>query len=196
MPGKDQTTAQITIPCTSTPVPPTQVREVLPCPHCGLVQFRTQNSLCRRCHIPLEAVERLSTPEDMRPAPSPDAAVLNESTLVKKLGTRVREVRRMYGLTQNALARQMDVPRTTFRKSRCSGSFQRLRPCIASQVLSASRSSICICDARIHPCELAAIAKDPFPREIALLAEKLNPQQRAVLLRAVREATLRRKSAA
>ena len=52
----------------------------------------------------------------MRPAPSPDAAVLNESTLMKKLGTRVREVRRMYGLTQNALARRMDVPRTYISK--------------------------------------------------------------------------------
>jgi len=171
MPGKDQTTAQITIPCTSTPVPPTQVREVLPCPHCGLVQFRTQNSLCRRCHIPLEAVERLSTPEDMRPAPSPDAAVLNESTLLKKLGTRVREVRRMYGLTQNALARRMDVPRTYISKVEMC----RIVPTIATMYRIAGALGIevehLLCDARIHPCELAAISKDPFLREIALLAE-------------------------
>ena len=171
MPGKDQTTAQITIPCTSTPVPPTQVREVLPCPHCRLVQFRTQNSLCRSCHIPLEAVERLSTPEDMRPALSPHAAVLNESTLVKKLVTRVREVRRMYGLTQNALADRMDVPRTYISKVEMC----RIVPTIATMYRIAGALGIevehLLCDARIHPCELAAISKDPFLREIALLAE-------------------------
>ena len=171
MPGKDQTTAQITIPCTSTPVPPTQVREVLPCPHCGLVQFRTRNSLCRRCHRPLDTVERLSTPEDMRPAPSPDAAVLNESTLVKKLGTRVREVRRMYGLTQNALARRMDVPRTYISKVEMC----RIVPTIATMYRIAGALGIelehLLCDARIHPCELAAISKDLFLREIALSAE-------------------------
>lgn len=26
-----------------------ETREVLSCPHCGLVQFRTRNSRCRRC---------------------------------------------------------------------------------------------------------------------------------------------------
>jgi hypothetical protein len=41
MPGKDLTTAQFTIPCTSSPVSPRQVREVLTCTYCGLVQFRT-----------------------------------------------------------------------------------------------------------------------------------------------------------
>ena len=47
-----------------------------------------------------------------------------------------------------------------------------------------------------HPFELAAISHDPFLREIALLVEKLNPQQRAVFLRAVRQTALRRQSAA
>jgi transcriptional regulator with XRE-family HTH domain len=102
----------------------------------------------------------------------------------------------MYGLTQNALARRMDVPRTYISKVEMC----RIVPTIATMYRIAGALGIevehLLCDARIHPCELAAIAKDPFPREIALLAEKLNPQQRAVLLRAVREATLRRKSAA
>jgi len=143
MPGKDQTTAQITFPCTSTPVPPTQVREVLPCPHCGLVQFRTRNSLCRRCHRPLDTVERLSTPEDMRPAPSPDAAVLNESMLVKKLGDpRARGAQDVRTDPEPPGAGWTHRAHTS-RKSKCAGTFQRLRPCIASQVLSGSRSSIC-----------------------------------------------------
>jgi ribosome-binding protein aMBF1 (putative translation factor) len=112
MSDKDQTTAQIIPPRTLAHNSPTQVREVVLCPRCGLVQFRTRNSLCRRCHRPLETTERPSAPEDSGTAPSADPANLNESTLVKNLGARLRELRRMYGLTQNALARRMNVPRT------------------------------------------------------------------------------------
>ena len=196
MPGKDETTAQITIPCTFTHDSPTQVRAVLPCPRCGLVQFRTRNSMCRRCHRPLETAERSSTPEDSGPAPSANPTDLNESSLVKNLGARLREVRRMYGLTQNALACRMNVPRTYISKVEMS----RTVPTIATLYRFAGTLGIevqhLLCDTRIHPCELAAISHDPFLREIALLVEKLNPQQRVVFLRAVRQTALRRQSAA
>src|SRR5260370_23209161 len=36
-------------------------REVLRCEHCLMVQFRTSNSMCRRCHKPLD-VEEVAAP--------------------------------------------------------------------------------------------------------------------------------------
>jgi transcriptional regulator with XRE-family HTH domain len=196
MPDNDETTAQFTIPCTLIHNSPTQVREVLPCPRCGLVQFRTRNSLCRRCHRPLETAERTSTPEAGGPASSADPADLNELTLVKNLGARLREVRRMYGLTQRALARRMNVPRTYISKVEMS----RTIPTIATLYRFAGALGLevqhLLCATRVHPCELEAISQDPFLKEIEPLAEKLNPQQRAVFLRVLRETALRPKSAA
>ena len=196
MPDKDQTTAQIAPPCTLTHNSQTQVREVVLCPRCGLVQFLTRNSLCRRCHRPLEPTERTSTPEDSGTAPLADPADLDASTLVRNLGARLREVRGMYGLTQNALARRMNVPRTYISKVEMS----RTVPTIATLYRFANALGIevqhLLCATRVHPRELEAISQDPFLREVAAFGEKLNPQQRAAFLRVVRETALRPKSAA
>src|SRR5205085_7271246 len=39
----------------ATTLAPVDSREVLRCDHCHLVQFRTNNNLCRKCHLSLEA---------------------------------------------------------------------------------------------------------------------------------------------
>jgi transcriptional regulator with XRE-family HTH domain len=196
MSDKDQTTAQIIPPRTLTHNSQTQVREVVLCPRCGLVQFLTRNSLCRRCHRTLETTERPSTPEDSGTAPSADPADLDASTLVRNLGARLREVRGMYGLTQNALSRRMNVPRTYISKVEMS----RTVPTIATLYRFADALGIevqhLLCATRVHPRELEAISQDPFLREVAAFGEKLNPQQRAAFLRVVRETALRPKSAA
>src|SRR6202162_635551 len=41
----------------ATTLPPVDSREVVRCDHCSLVQFRTSNSLCRRCHLSLDEDE-------------------------------------------------------------------------------------------------------------------------------------------
>src|SRR5213083_1499437 len=41
----------------ATTLAPVDSREVIRCDHCLLVQFRTTNSLCRRCHLSLDEVE-------------------------------------------------------------------------------------------------------------------------------------------
>src|SRR5487761_1831864 len=41
----------------ATAMAPVAARDVLRCDHCALVQFRTINALCRRCHKPLEVEE-------------------------------------------------------------------------------------------------------------------------------------------
>ena len=49
-----------------------EAREVLRCGHCQLVQFRTMNSLCRRCHKSLEM-------EEPEPVMAPAASVGREA---------------------------------------------------------------------------------------------------------------------
>ena len=87
-----------------------EAREVLRCDHCSLVQFRTANSLCRRCHKPLEIEE----PEPLQPqlvAPSPESEA--EGINVARA---VRDMRGSKGLSQRQLAGRMGVPRTYISK--------------------------------------------------------------------------------
>ncbi len=71
-----------------------------------------------------------------------------------------REVRRMYGLTQNAPARRMNVPRAYISKVEMS----RTVPTIATLYDIAGALGIevrhLLCDTRIHPCELEAISRN------------------------------------
>ena len=190
MPDKDQTPSQCTASDSSTSLIAAEIREVLPCPDCHLIQFRTRNSLCRRCHKPLDrGEERWVSPDPPLPTPGV-AAGDNRSEIVNHLGTRVREVRRMHGLSQSKLAQRMKVPRTYISKVEMS----RTVPTIATLYRMASALEIevhqLLCDPWLHRRELEAVSHDPFLREVAQFVDKLNPQQRAVILRAVRAAAL------
>ncbi|HEY8055807.1 MAG TPA: helix-turn-helix transcriptional regulator [Terriglobales bacterium] len=92
-------------------------REVLRCPQCQLVQYRTQNSHCRRCRADV----------DLRPAPAaaPVLAVklggvaepgveTAEATgvPVPDVAGAIRHWRQRRGLSQRQLAERMHVPRT------------------------------------------------------------------------------------
>jgi len=196
MPDQDQTSPQCTASDSSTSFLAAEIREVLPCPHCRLIQFRTRNSLCRRCHKPLDlGEERCVSPDPPLPTPGV-AAEDNRSEIVNHLGTRVREVRRMHGLSQSKLAQRMKVPRTYISKVEMS----RTVPTIATLYRMASALEIevhhLLCDAWLQRRELEAISHDPFLREVAQFVDKLNPQQRAVILRVVRAAGARHNSAA
>ena len=90
---------------------PVEQREVLRCDHCSLVQFRTANALCRRCHKCLEV-------EEPEPAPAPIALVAQTSTPNDGLqvATAVRDLRHVRNLSQRQLAARMNVPRTYISK--------------------------------------------------------------------------------
>src|ERR1700743_1459170 len=89
-----------------------EAREVLRCERCTLVQFRTANSLCRRCHKPLDIEEA--------PAPAPRLVPSNPSVEPPPEGLQVdravRDLRRMRHLSQRQLAGRMQVPRTYISK--------------------------------------------------------------------------------
>jgi hypothetical protein len=65
MTGKYPTLFQLTGRRSSGSLQAMEPREVLPCPHCHLVQFCTRNLLCRRCHKPLDDTVNLP----LRPDP-------------------------------------------------------------------------------------------------------------------------------
>ena len=90
---------------------PVEQREVLRCDHCNLVQFRTANAMCRRCHKCLE-VEL--------PEPEPAQMALVQAQPEKQEGlqvaTAVRDLRHVRNLSQRQLAARMGVPRTYISK--------------------------------------------------------------------------------
>jgi len=84
----------------------TETREVLSCPHCGLVQFRTRNSRCRRCQRLLDDGLEHSIYPVLNPRRSTTTAIENRLGITQILGRRVREIRKMQALSQRELARR------------------------------------------------------------------------------------------
>ena len=110
---------------------------------------------------------------------------------------RVREVRKMRGLSQEALSHRMKVPRTYISKVE----MNRTVPTIATLYRIGKALEIkvyeLLCDDAWTPQPVRAVTSDdPFLEEIALFSKDLNSQQRAIILQAVRDAANRRNSVA
>lgn len=168
-------------------------REVLRCEHCTLVQFRTLNSLCRRCHKPLE-VEEPEPPAPQAPSAQEEAAG-NETGL--QVARAVREVRRSRNLSQRQLAGRMQVPRTYISKIENA----KAMPTLSSLERLAHALEVDICellrDARARRSEEAnAILADPFLAEVAPYIARLDSLQRSMFLNQVRDMALGRRRSA
>jgi transcriptional regulator with XRE-family HTH domain len=170
-----------------------QAREVLRCEHCTLVQFRTSNSLCRRCHKPLEIEE---------PEPAvPQLLAAQEETTTDDSGIQVaravREIRRARNLSQRQLAGRMQVPRTYISKIENG----KAMPTLSSLERLATALEIDICallrDARSRRHEETnAVLGDPFLAEIAPYIAQLDSLQRSMFLNQVRDMALGRRRSA
>ena len=171
-----------------------ETREVLRCDSCFLVQFRTLNSLCRRCRRPLDVEE----PAPLAPqlvASQTGAPASAEAGL--QVAGQVREIRRARHLSQRQLAGRMQVPRTYISKIENGkaiptlGSLERLAVALDVDLCQLVR------DARSRRDEeVAAILADPFLAEVAALLPHLSPMHRMLFSGAVRDAaTGRRRSA-
>lgn len=170
-----------------------EAREVLRCAHCTLVQFRTVNSLCRRCHKPLEIDE----PEPALPQLVVSSGSSNANQDDINVARSVREIRQSRGLSQRQLAARMDVPRTYISKIENA----KAMPTLSSLERLAKALEIEVCallrDRRSRAqAEVAAIMADPFLAEVASLVEQLDGFQRSMFLNQVREmASGRRRTA-
>src|ERR1700685_1848552 len=95
----------------ATTLAPVDSREVVRCDRCLLVQFRTSNSLCRRCRLSLDEDEA----EIAALTSAPEVLPVNINTSGRghlKLAYSVRSLRLRSGLSQRQLALRMSVPRT------------------------------------------------------------------------------------
>jgi transcriptional regulator with XRE-family HTH domain len=158
-------------------------REVLRCDHCSLVQFRTANSMCRRCRKGLEI--ELPEPEPATIALVPPAPA-QEGGL--QVATAVRDLRHVRNLSQRQLAARMGVPRTYISKIENGkamptlNSLDRLARALKVDIAALLRDA----NTR-HRDETAVLMNDPFLAEIALYTSQLDALQRSIFLNHVRE---------
>ncbi|HEY2858937.1 MAG TPA: helix-turn-helix domain-containing protein [Terracidiphilus sp.] len=167
-------------------------REVVRCEHCALVQFRTSNSMCRRCHKPLDIEE----PVILGPIAVPDRQA-NTAEAGLQVAAQVRDIRKARHLSQRQLAGRMQVPRTYISKIENGkaiptlGSLERLAGALEVDVCQLVRDT----RSRREE-EVTAILADPFLAEIASLLPKLDSLQRTLFLGTLRDrATGQRRTA-
>jgi transcriptional regulator with XRE-family HTH domain len=168
----------------ATMMAPVEQREVLRCDHCSLVQFRTANALCRRCHKCLEV-------EEPEPVAAPLALVAQTTTTQDgglQVASAVRDLRHVRNLSQRQLAARMGVPRTYISKIENGkamptlSSLDRLAKALQVDISTLLRDS----NTR-HRDETAVLMTDPFLAEIALYTSQLDALQRSIFLNHVRE---------
>ncbi len=170
-----------------------ETREVLRCDFCSLVQYRTSNSLCRKCKRPLDIEEPVPLTPQLVTAPP----IVASTEAGLQVAGQVREIRRARHLSQRQLAGRMQVPRTYISKIENGkaiptlGSLERLANALevdVSQLVRDSRSR--------REEEVAAILADPFLAEIAALLPHLDSLHRTLIYGSVRDAATGRRRTA
>src|ERR1043165_7930483 len=172
----------------ATTLAPVDSREVLRCDHCHLVQFRTNNNLCRRCKLSLDSIEE----EVLAPAmaTTPEPASTNGNQL--QVAAAIRMLRQKSGLSQRQLALRMQVPRTYVSKIENEkamptlSSLQRL-----ATALEVSMGDLLKGSHRTLEDEIADLMHDAFIAEIVQYLDKLDSMQRSTLLAQVRDLSIR-----
>src|SRR5579859_283026 len=94
----------------ATTLAPVDSREVVRCDRCQLVQFRTNNNLCRRCHVSLDPEEPEPIVAEAVAEPGPNGSNGQHAHL--QIALSIRSFRHKSGLSQRQLALRMKVPRT------------------------------------------------------------------------------------
>src|ERR1700674_24973 len=92
----------------ATTLAPVDSREVVRCDQCHLVQFRTNNNLCRKCRTSLDE----DVPEPILEVQIPIAEPANGHGSRLQVASAIRALRQKSGLSQRQLALRMQVPRT------------------------------------------------------------------------------------
>jgi transcriptional regulator with XRE-family HTH domain len=162
-----------------------ETREVVRCEHCRLMQYRTSNSLCRKCPKALDIEE----PVHLAPQLVTSQPVESCTEAGLQVAGQVRDIRRARHLSQRQLAGRMQVPRTYISKIENGkaiptlGSLERLAMALGvdvSQLVRDGRSR--------REEEVAAILSDSFLAEIASLLPQLDSLHRTLIYGAVRDA--------
>lgn len=171
----------------ATTLAPVDSREVVRCDHCHLVQFRTNNNLCRKCKTSLD--EDLPEPILMEQPPV-EAPTGHHSHL--QIAASIRMLRQKSGLSQRQLALRMQVPRTYVSKIEN----EKAVPTLSSLQRLATALEVPVADllkgaGRSLEDEIADLMKDDFVSQVIPMLANLDSMQRATLLAQVRDLSLR-----
>src|SRR6202051_1603722 len=170
----------------ATNLAPVDSREVVRCDHCLLVQFRTSNNLCRRCHISLDEEE----PEIVQ-APAPQLVPAAHRGHLN-LASSIRSMRLRNGLSQRQLAGRMGVPRTYVSKIEN----EKATPTLSSLARLARALEVTVPDLlsggeRNRQEEVRELMQDQFIAELLPFVSQLNGMQMSSILTQVRDLTVR-----
>ena len=170
----------------ATTLAPVDSREVVRCDHCHLVQFRTNNHLCRKCRASLDEE---TPPPLLVVAPVVEPVMEGHSHL--HIATAIRTFRQKSGLSQRQLALRMAVPRTYVSKIENEkavptlSSLERLAGALEVSVADLLRGS-----SRSLEDEIAELMGDDFIAQIVPVLSQLDAMQRSTLLVQVRDLSL------
>jgi len=173
----------------ATALAPVDSREVVRCDHCLLVQFRTSNDLCRRCHASLDEEE----PEVIEAAPPPQMMPTHGNGRGHlNLAASIRSLRLRNGLSQRQLAGRMSVPRTYVSKIEN----EKATPTLSSLERLARALEVTVPDLlsggeRNRQEEVCELMKDPFIADLMPFMSQLDGLQMSSVLAQVRDLTLR-----
>src|ERR1700736_2979191 len=173
----------------ATTLAPVNAREVVRCDHCLLVQFRTANNNCRRCHLSMDEEE----PEPVEVAPEPVMMPMHGNGRGHlNLAASIRSLRLRSGLSQRQLAGRMSVPRTYVSKIEN----EKATPTLSSLERLARALEVTVPDLlsggeRNRQDEIRDLMKDPFIAEMMPFVSQLNGMQMSSILTQVRDLTMR-----
>jgi len=173
----------------ATTLAPVDSREVIRCDRCLLVQFRTTNNLCRRCHLSLDEEEPPIA------APIPEVMPIHANGCTPghlNLAYSIRTLRLRSGLSQRQLALRMSVPRTYVSKIEN----EKATPTLSSLERLAKALEVNVPDLlsggeRSRQEEMRELMEDQFVAEILPFVSQLNGMQMSSILAQVRDLTIR-----
>src|SRR6202790_558146 len=175
----------------ATTLTPVDSREVVRCDHCSLVQFRTSNSLCRRCHLSLDEDEAEIAAMTPQTEVMPISAH-NSGRGHLKLAYSIRSLRLRSGLSQRQLALRMAVPRTYVSKIEN----EKATPTLSSlerlaRALEVTVPELLSGGEKNRQDEISELMKDQFIAEILPFVSQLNGMQMSSVLTQLRDLTIR-----
>ncbi len=168
----------------ATTLAPVDSREVVRCDQCHLVQFKTVNSLCRRCRTSLDEDEPEPILAQALPVEQPDTSSRSEIQVARA----IRMLRLRNNLSQRQLALRMGVPRTYVSKIEN----EKATPTLSSLSRLADALTVSVPDL-LRACgpsredEILDLLSDPFIAELSELTSKLNTMQLSSVLAQVRD---------
>jgi transcriptional regulator with XRE-family HTH domain len=173
----------------ATTLAPVDSREVVRCDRCLLVQFRTNNNLCRRCHLSLDEEE----PQMVAATPVPVVLPINGNGHGHlNLANSIRSLRLRNGLSQRQLALRMAVPRTYVSKIEN----EKATPTLSSLERLARALEVTVPDLlcggeRNRQEEISELMEDQFIADVLPYVTHLNGMQMSSILAQVRDLTVR-----